>query len=358
MKLIDRYLTREILLPFLVVIAILVGLFTSFNSARFLAGAVTETLGIAALFKLIMLKTLIALEVLIPIALYVSIIIGLGRLSKDQELNVMRSVGVSGKRIVSAVLMVAIPVGIISGLLSSYARPWAYAESYILDAQAEAELNTNRFQAGRFYGSERGGRVVFVNKKDDVNKTMEDVFHFMRKAGKSEIIVAKKATQTQPLTPTQRPYINLSDGYIYQLTHTVTQDDVIKFEKMTYFTNSDHVTNYRRKAASTRTLWESDEPRDIAELQWRLSRPLATILLALIAVTFIRSTPRQDKADRTYLFAALIFAGYYNLSGLAKNWVEQSVVGSIPGVWWVYLLMAIILSIIAFKPIKRFSRTQ
>ncbi len=358
MKLIDRYLTREILLPFLVVIAILVGLFTSFNSARFLAGAVTETLGIAALFKLIMLKTLIALEVLIPIALYVSIIIGLGRLSKDQELNVMRSVGVSGKRIVLAVLMVAIPVGIISGLLSSYARPWAYAESYILDAQAEAELNTNRFQAGRFYGSERGGRVVFVNNKDDVNKTMEDVFHFMRKAGKSEIIVAKEATQTQPLTPTQRPYINLLDGYIYQLTHTVTQDDVIKFEKMTYFTDSDHVTNYRRKAASTRTLWESDEPRDIAELQWRLSRPLATILLALIAVTFISNTPRQDKADRTYLFAALIFAGYYNLSGLAKNWVEQSVVGSIPGVWWIYLLMAIILAIIAFKPIKRFSRTQ
>ncbi|MEK7844663.1 MAG: LptF/LptG family permease, partial [Pseudomonadota bacterium] len=90
--------------------------------------------------------------------------------------------------------------------------------------------------------------------------------------------------------------------------------------------------------------------RDIAELQWRISRPLATLLLALIAVTFIRTTPRQDKTDRTYLIAALVFAAYYNLSGLAKTWVEQGIVGSIPGVWWLYLLMLIALGIYALLP--------
>lgn len=359
MKLIDRYITRELLLPFLVVITILVGLFASFSSARFLAGAVTETLGIAALLKLILLKTLIALEVLVPIALYVAVIIGLGRLNKDQELNVLRSVGVSGTRIVYAVLMVAIPVGIISGILSSYVRPWAYAESYILDAQAEAELNTNRFQAGRFYGSEKSGRVVFVLNKDDTNKKMENIFHYIKKPTTSEIVVAKEAIQIQPQTPDQRPHIQLTDGYIYQLTHALTTDDVIKYEEMTYFIDSDSVTNYRRKAAATRTLWESDQPRDIAELQWRISRPLSTVLLALIAITFIRTAPRQDKADRTYLLAALVFAIYYNLSGLAKNWIEQGVVGSMPGVWWLYLLMLLVLAFIAFKPrIKLFSRQQ
>ena len=144
MKLIERYIAREISLPFTVVILILVGLFASFISARLLAGAVTETLGVSALLKLVFLKTLIALEVLIPIALYISVIIGLGRLSKDQELNIIRTMGVSGTRIVLTVLTVAIPVGLISGMLSSYVRPWAYAESYILDAQAEAELNIIR----------------------------------------------------------------------------------------------------------------------------------------------------------------------------------------------------------------------
>jgi lipopolysaccharide export system permease protein len=357
MKLIERYIAREVLLPFTVVILILVGLFASFSSARLLAGAVTETLGIAALLKLVFLKTLIALEVLIPIALYISVIIGLGRLNKDQELNAIRSIGVSGTRIVLTVLTVAIPVGIVSGMLSSYVRPWAYAESYILDAQAEAELNTNRFQAGRFFGSERTGRIVYVRSKSDFDKQMQGIFHYIKKPDSSEIIIARQALQIQPTTAEQRPHIQLSDGFIYQLTNTAAIDDVIQFENMTYFIDSDYVLNYRRKAAATRTLWESDQPRDIAELQWRISRPLSTILLALIAVIFIRTTPRQDKTDRTYLTAALVFVLYFNLSGLAKTWVEQGVVGSIPGVWWLYLLILIALGIYTTLPRQQqFSR--
>ena len=354
MRLIERYIAREIMLPFTVVILILVGLYASFVSARLLAGAVTETLGLAALLKLVFLKSLIALEVLIPIALYISIIMGLGRLNRDQELNVIRSLGISGTRVVLAVLTVAIPIGIVSGMLSSYVRPWAYAESYVLDAQAEAELNTNRFQAGRFYGSERSGRVVYVRSKNDLNKEMQHIFHYIRKPDGSEIVIAKEAHQIQPTLAEPRPHIQLSDGIAYQLASAADVDDIIQFKIMIYFIDNDYVTNYRRKAAATRTLWQSDQPRDIAELQWRLSRPLATILLALIAVTFIRIAPRQDRTDRTYVFAALVFAAYYNLAGLAKTWVEQGAIGRIPGVWWLELLM--ILALITYAGLTRYKR--
>ena len=348
MKLIDRYVAREIMLPFTVVIMILVGLFASFSSARLLAGAITETLGIAALLKLVFLKTVIALEVLIPVALYISVIIGLGRLNKDHELSVMRASGISSRRIVLVVLTVAIPIGVLSGTLSAYVRPWAYGESYLLDAQAEADLNTNRFQAGRFYGSEKSGRVIYVRSKDEVDKQMHHIFHFIKKADRSEIVIAKQAKQIQPTDKEPRPHILLSEGIVYQLTNTASIDDRIRFERMIYFLDNDLVMNYRRKAAATRTLWESDQPRDIAELQWRVSRPLGTILLALIAVTFIRTTPRQDKTERTYLWAALVFAAYYNFSGLAKTWVEQGVVGSIPGVWWLDALMIAALIVYAW----------
>lgn len=356
MRIIERYLSRELLIPFVVVIAILAGLFASFTSARLLAGAVTETLGFAAMIKLVLLKTLIALEVLVPVAFYVSVIIGLGRLNKDHEINVLRSVGISNQRIILIVLMVAIPVGIISGILSIYVRPWAYAESYILDTQAEAELNTNRFQAGRFYGSEGSGRIVYVREKNDVDKQMEDIFHYVRKDGNSEIIISKKAKQ-YAITTNQRPQIELSEGYIYQLSHNVKKDSVIEFDKLTYFTDSDNVVNYRRKSATTQQLWDSDKPREIAELQWRLSRPLATVLLALIAVSFIRTTPRQDKSDRTYVIAAMVFAIYYNLTGLAQTWVEQGVVGSVPGIWWLYILMFIVVGLLLSESIKsKFTR--
>lgn len=342
MKIIEKYITRELTIPFLAIIGILIGLFFSFSIARFLTSAVAETLGMIAMLKLVSLRTIIALEVLIPIAFYISIIYGLSRLNKDQELNIIRSSGFGDHRILVTILRIALPISIISGALSLYVRPWAYTESYILDAQAEAELNADRFQAGRFYGSEKSGRVIFVQTKDDTGQHMENVFHFMKKGSNSEIIIAKRADQPYQTSLEQRPQTTLFDGYIYQLNFDENKDSAIQFEKLIYFNESESVMNYRRKAASTRDLWNSEQPRDIAELQWRISRPIATILLALIAVSFTRTIPRQSKSDKTYLLAAMVFALYYNLSGLAQTWVEQAIVAEIPGVWWLYSLLFIV----------------
>ena len=121
MKTIEKYITRELLIPFFVVIGILIGLFFSFSIARFLTGAVSETLGMIAMLKLVSLRTIIALEVLIPIAFYIAIIYGLSRLSKDQELNIIRSSGFGDNRILFTILVIALPISIISGVLSLYA---------------------------------------------------------------------------------------------------------------------------------------------------------------------------------------------------------------------------------------------
>jgi lipopolysaccharide export system permease protein len=341
LKIIERYITRELLIPFSVVAAILVVLYASFSSATLLAGGVTESLGIPAMVKLILLRTLIALEVLMPISLYVAVVMGLGRLYRDQEISVLRSAGVSEHRITYAVLLVAIPIGIASGVFSIFLRPWAYAESYIMNAQAGAELNTDRFQAGRFYGSERKGRVVYIGSKDDSGKQMNDVFHYVRKNGVSEIIIAKEARQREPVAG-QRPQIGLSDGFVYRLVRDGTKDTLVQFEKLAYFTDSGDVQYYRRKAAPTSALMGSDKPDDIAELQWRLSRPFATVLLALIAVPFSRSPPRREKGEKKIFAAALAFAIYYILTGLAQTWVEQGTIGKLPGVWWLYALMLIL----------------
>lgn len=341
MKIIEKYITRELLIPFIVVIVILVGLFSGLSSANLIAGAVTESLGIAVMLKLVLLKTLIALEVLVPIALYISVIIGLGRMNRDQEINVLRAAGISEHRIIYSVLLVAIPVGIISGALSIFVRPWAYEENYILSAQAEAELNTDRFQAGRFYGSEKSGRVVYIDSKDESGKQLRNIFHYTNGINGSEILVAKEGMQQKPARG-QRPQIHLFNGHIYRLMHSSTKDTASHFEKLVYFTDGGKELDYKRKSASTVVLMDSSQPREAAELQWRLSRPIATILLALIAIPFSRTSPRRKGVEKVFFVAALVFAIYYILSGLAQTWVEQGTVGIIPGVWWLYIFMFIV----------------
>ena len=335
---IERYIAVEILKPLAAVGGILIGLFACFSGARYLAGAVTESMGAGVMLQLVLLKTAIALEVLIPIALYVAVVLGLGRLHRDQEITALLASGVGGRRIVNAVFWLALPVGLLVGLMSMAGRPWAYHLSYVLDAQAHAEFNTDRLQAGRFYGNEDSGRVMYVDQKDGDSGTMRRVFLYRRQQADSEIILARDAERHQP-DPERRAELRLRDGMWYRLARGGSGDTTVRFEKLVIFLkDSAEAVGYKRKSASTLALAESDLPAEIAELQWRLSRPLATILLAMVAIPLSRVSPRQGRHERTVV-AMLVFAVYYNLSGLAQTWVEQGVVGTVPGVWWLHALM-------------------
>jgi lipopolysaccharide export system permease protein len=82
---------------------------------------------------------------------------------------------------------------------------------------------------------------------------------------------------------------------------------------------------------------------DIAELQWRWSTPLSTLLLALLGVPLSKSNPRQGKFAKMGA-AVILFAFYYQLFVVAKTWVEKGAVPPLPGIWWVpALLVAVIL---------------
>lgn len=348
MLIIERYIVREVAKPLVAVSAIMVGLFACFSSAKFLSEAVTETLGTSIMLKLILLKTLIALEVLIPIAFYASIVIGLGRFHRDQEIIALRAAGIGGFVVIRATLILAIPIGILVGGLSLFGRPWAYETSYALDASENAELNTDRFQAGRFYGNEDSGGIIYIQEKENTDGQMRKVFHYQNNNGSSDIIIASKAHRKQPVAD-EMPELHLSDGYIYKLLNTAktdagSTDSLVQFKKLVLFLDeSDETVEYKRKAATTGALLVSDLRTDIAELQWRLSRPLATILLALMAIHLSRASPRQGRGEKI-LTASLVFAVYYNLSGLAQTWVEQGVIDKFPGVWWLHALMFIIVA--------------
>jgi lipopolysaccharide export system permease protein len=332
-----RYITVEVLAPFVVISIILAGLFSSFNMARYLAEAVTESLGMTLIVKLIILKTIIAMEVLFPIAFYAAIIVAVGRLHRDQEIIVLKSAGISENIIVQKIFMVALPLGILVGLLSVFVRPWAYETIYLIDKGVSTDIDIDRYQAGRFYGNNESGQIIYINNKRAGGSRLEGVFRYLSGEENSEIIIAREGHQEQA-GEYQPPQLHLTDGYIYRLGHSNSEDSIVRFSRFVYMPSPESAQEYQRKAASTYDLGKSNEPRDIAEYQWRLSRMLATILLALLAIPLSRSSPRQGKSEKI-IAAAVIFAIYYNLNGLAQTWVEQGVIARFPGVWWLHLLM-------------------
>lgn len=300
----------------------------------------TETLGMFLIVKLILLKTVIAMEVLIPIAFYAAIIVALGRMHRDQEIIVLRSAGINENFVVRTVIMVALPIAVLVGLLSIYGRPWAYDTIYKIDNSANSELDVDRYQAGRFYGNETSGRIIYINKKINSDNSLEGIFHYTREDNQSDIILAKQGFQVRS-GDYQPPQLHLLNGTMYRVGVAGTRESIIHFSRFVFMPDTDTAMDYQRKSAPTLQLGDSADTRDIAEFQWRISRPFASLLLALLAIPLSRSSPRQGKGEKI-VAAAVIFAIYYNLSGLAQTWVEQGFVGPIPGVWWLHILMLII----------------
>ena len=346
---IDRYIIREIIKPTVAVCGILVFIFGCYLATRFLVDAISGQLPGTTVIFLILLRIAIALEVLLPTTLYLSVVVALGRLYKDSEMTAFFACGVSAGRILRPVFCAAMVIAMIVASLSVFIRPWAYTQYYRLKASAEANFDLTRMNDGTFYETENGGRVIYAQEVDRQKDEAERVFIRTERDDTLQIISARQANQsTDPLSGKQ--ILVFTDGYLYEFSRTGKGGRVLQFEQsaMPLEPKENLRLKYRVKAASTGSLARSENGEEIAEFQWRLSTPLATVLLALIGVPLSRSSPRQGKYAKVTT-AVVIFAVYYNLSALAKKWVERGVLDPIPGIWWTQLLLAGLLLILLWQ---------
>src|ERR1700722_9440941 len=140
MKLLSRYVFREIL--------------TSSVLATALATSVIFLKGIGRLFELLVRSAkgpavieLFALALppilllAIPFGVLVGILVGLGRLSSDNEIVAMRSGGVSARIVVAPVLTFAFLAMLASGAFAIWLNPLAIKKEYkILNTVAAAQI--------------------------------------------------------------------------------------------------------------------------------------------------------------------------------------------------------------------------
>lgn len=351
---IDRHISFEILRPFCMGLGLLVLVFVGFSAARQLSLAVDGKLDMLTAFQLVGLNTLITLEILLPSAFFFSVLAAIGRLYRDSEMSAFYAAGVSRSRILVAVLKLALVIALITGLLSVLGRPWAYRTSYALESQAAAQFDLKKMSANEFVNME-GSDYTFIATDIDLDKGLhKDVFlqKTYNKQGRSEIIVAEAAAMPT-LNPGQATRATFYNGYNYLLDRRSTQDMTVKFKELEVrLPNEEAQEKYRRKAETTVNLSNSTQPKDIAEYQWRISTPLGTILLALIAVPLARSAPRESRF-RNVSIAIASYIVLFAMVSVLRTFIEQGRLGSIPGLWTAYAIQAAVLIFLVTRPRMR-----
>ncbi|WP_297369676.1 LPS export ABC transporter permease LptF [Acidocella sp.] len=341
---ITRYLTSEIAKPLAAILGLLGVLFAFYGMAEELADSAAGLMPPLTLLALSALKLLIALDVLIPIALYLSVLLALARLAGASETIAMAALGISPAELARAVLGFALTVALGVGLLSAFVRPWAYRESHILSWQAAFSLDVDALRAGIFYTSADGAQVIFITHREGHGGPAQDVFVRRQLSDHAELVFAQLAAPLHDGNARTTDRVYLQNAHIYDLyPQSPLKNQIVASQGLELNVNEEAIGSpgYSPVVASLGRLLHSGDSADIAELQWRLSTPLSTILLALLAVPLSRARPRQNRLTR-FLPAVLLYIGYYLFCSAARTWVQYGHLPAFPGLWVAPLTLALV----------------
>jgi lipopolysaccharide export system permease protein len=344
MSTLDRYVAGDISKPLLIFCPALLFLYANFMAIRYLDRVASGLLPADAVLPLVLLNSAIALDILLPISFHISVVVGLGQLHTDSEMTAFFACGISPMRIFRVVAVVSLLVAVLVAWLTLYVRPWANGLRYWLEHQAVAEFNFADMKPGHFYESASGDRVLFFQAIDLDSRRMQRVFIQTISGDTVTIVSADEAFHQPADDPRAAGFLVCIRARSYDLSpsqdgmsQTVSAEHIVKLDNP-----NDVPIGYKRKAAPTWQLARSLASPDIAELQWRLSTPVSAFLLGLLGFPLSRARPREGKYAKLFM-SALSFAAFYNLQLVAKTWVEQDVVKSIPGLWWPHLLLALLI---------------
>ena len=129
------------------------------------------------------------------------------------------------------------------------------------------------------------------------------------------------------------PRSRFGDAHIYRFDPYGAGDDrVLQAQDMTVDPDDQPATSPDEDAVtqSSRRLLASDAPASVAEMQWRWSTGVSTLLLGLLGIPMSRVRPRQARVTR-FGTAILIYVAYYMLFTSARTWVQHGAVPAFPG---------------------------
>lgn len=339
----DRYLRREVVANLTAVLIVLLLIFLGNRFVRFLGEALQGDLAEDTLLTILFLKLLSALVAIVPLALYLAVLLGFGRLYRDNEMTALLASGVSPWRMARSMLSLIIPLALIIGVLSLYLSPWAEEQVERISDEVEARSELFGLSPGRFIEDKSGQGVFYIGSIDDDGVTLRNIFAQWRRDGQLETMTAKRGYVKED-ERYQARYLVLEDGHRYEGEPGAPEFRLIRFEQHAIYLQPRPISasERRHKALSTTELLRTQSLDGAAELQRRLSMPLATVLLGLLAIPLSKTSPRQGRYAKL-LLAILIYASYSNMLTVAQSWVSRSIVAPVVGVWWVHGLVLLLL---------------
>ena len=312
--------------------------------ARSLSQVTDGAIAADMLLLFVAIKTISLLVTLIPLALYLGILLAHGRFYRDNEMAVMQACGVSWLDILRPTAAVGL-VGVVTiGLLTVFVAPWSARYEEVLQQRLREQSALALLTPGRFVESGDGGVVLFVREGSPDRTQFNDVFMYRARENAPPAVDSARFATYQRDEGSGNEYLVLSEGQTSVGRAGEADFTVTEFRRQGVLRPREDGDGprLRLKGKSLAQLWGTGDPADQAELQWRVSIPLAALLLALLAVPLAYTSPREGRFGKIGI-AILVYIPYANFLVLMRKWIAAGTVPAWIGLWPVHLLVALLI---------------
>jgi Predicted permeases len=346
-RILNLYILREISLPFVMVLFILTFVLLMGRILQLMDLLVNKGIGFLDISKFIVLLMPSFLMFTIPMSLLVAILIGLGRLSGDNEITVMKASGISLYQLSQPIAVAAVIAFISTSIITLFLVPQSnYATKIHLYNVSKQKASIGIRE--KVFVDYFKGLLIYAEKIPLDGAYMEGVLIAdTRLTDEPNTIIAKKAyliSDPKALTVTLR----LENGS----THTVDPDlqNYRKMDFAVYDVNLDIGSSLfdekklKEKSSGEMTVLELRERlgksglekqhlREVAiELNKKLSMPMSCLILGLLGVPLGIRTQRSAKSWSISIAFALVVL-YYMLQLGGEALVQTGQVTPFIGTW-------------------------
>ena len=340
MNLIGRYIFREALGSWLVVMAVLFLIFMTNQLADILGDAAAARLPREAVLAIFGFTALRYMTLLMPITLFLGVTLALARLNRDGEMAALSACGVGMGRMLVPIGALTLLLALVLAWLSMVLTPAASRRIEEIRLNAEQNVELSAIEAGKFTSPNSGDTVLYAH--DVVGDELRDVFLQTQRDGRVSVVLAERGRRIVGPATGEQSFV-LYDGRLYEGVPGEGKFLVVEFDEQLVPIRTEDEDKFVEIAAAKPTLdlMRSLRRTDQAELHWRISLPLSLFVLALLAVPLSKTSPRDGRYARLGI-ALFIYLIYTNLLSIARVWVERGIVADGVGMWWVHAVVALV----------------
>jgi len=356
-KIMDRYIAKELALPFLFGVGAFSSIGISIGALFELIRRITESgLSISLAVQIFMLKLPEFIVLAFPMSTLLATMMTYSRLSSDSELIALRGCGVSIRRIIAPAVVLSLMVTGLTFVFNELITP---AANYRAAVTLERALNSERppfqernifyqeFQAARDNsGAQELKRQFYARRFDGETMYGLTILDFSQD-GLNQVVSAESATWDFSSNTW-----NFYNGTIYVVSPDGSYRNIVTFEKQqlklprTPFdlasrTKSDTEMNIAEATQQLELVRQSGDEKMIRRWETRIQQkyalPFVCVVFGLVGAS-IGVLPQRTSRATSFGISIVIIFGYYLLAFITNAMGEVGILSPFMAAWLPTLL--------------------